>query len=125
MVVSLWCIWQRRNDKIWSNTTTPPHLAISQAMQKFEEWKYARAKDHPPPTQSISPSSWTRPQVGFLKGNVDAAIFKEDNKLGFGICLCDANGSLIKAKSGWFYGVAPSHEAEATALLESIRWVCD
>nr|KYP54015.1 hypothetical protein KK1_000181 [Cajanus cajan] len=64
-------------------------------------------------------------KVGFLKGNVDVAIFKEDNKVGFGICLRDANGSLIKAKSGWFYGVAPSHEAEATTLLESIRWVCD
>ncbi|XP_020225309.1 uncharacterized protein LOC109807197 [Cajanus cajan] len=125
MVVSLWCIWQRHNNKIWSNTTTPPHLVISQSMQKFEEWQHARAKEHPPPTQSSSPGSWTRPQVGFIKGNVDATIFKEDNKVGFGICLRDATGSLIKAKSGWLYGVAPPHEEEATTLLESIRWVCD
>nr|KYP67732.1 hypothetical protein KK1_024084 [Cajanus cajan]KYP67733.1 hypothetical protein KK1_024085 [Cajanus cajan] len=65
------------------------------------------------------------PQVGFIRGNVGATIFKEDNKVGFGICLRDATGSLIKAKSGWLYGVALSHEAEATTLLESICWVCD
>nr|KYP40901.1 hypothetical protein KK1_037727 [Cajanus cajan] len=111
VIVILWSIWRNRNDKVWSGTTTPPGIAVHKANQ--------------PPNSKTHVNTWTKPLPGLLKCNVDAAVFKEENIMGFDLCIRNADGSFIKAKSSWQQGFINSQEAKALALLEALTWLSD
>lgn len=66
--------------------------------------------------------SWSLPEPGSLKCNVDVALF-DDGRYGFGLCLCDDKGEFMKAKSIWFIGRPYPQEAEALGLLEAVNWL--
>lgn len=36
--ITLWCIWKRKNDKIWKERNPSPSVSFSQAMQFLFEW---------------------------------------------------------------------------------------
>ena len=38
----LWCIWRRRNDKIWNHIDLREHVSINLTMQSYTEWCHAR-----------------------------------------------------------------------------------
>nr|KYP45089.1 Putative ribonuclease H protein At1g65750 family [Cajanus cajan] len=120
VIIILWSIWRNRNDKVWSDTTTPPGIAVHKAMQRYSEWQFAKVKDKSTSQQQPHVNTWTKPLPGLLKCNVDAAVFKEENIMGFGLCIRNADGSFIKAKSGWQHGFINFQEAEALTLLEAL-----
>ncbi|GAU28961.1 hypothetical protein TSUD_153770 [Trifolium subterraneum] len=68
---------------------------------------------------------WTPPEQGTYKCNVDAAIFKEQNCFGAGMCIRDHSGNFIRAQTTWTYGNPQPHEAEAWRLKAAISWLRD
>jgi len=66
-------------------------------------------------------SSWTKPPVGMTKCNVNAATFHNNSTVGYGIYFRDHLGQLLIGKSDFLHSFATVLEAEAIALLESLK----
>nr|KYP36545.1 hypothetical protein KK1_042329 [Cajanus cajan] len=123
VVVTLGCIWRRRNAKVWDQGAPPSGVAISQAKQHFRDWQAAQARSS---TQRIPPVhdlQWKKPHVGTFTCNIDAALFQDSSYFGYSMCIRNDHGQFLTAKTGWAHSLPPVHEAEATALLTAIQWI--
>jgi ribonuclease HI len=120
----LWCIWRRRNDKVWDGELKPVSIAIQLAREVLFQWQTARqttaAPQQPQQQQTIQ---WQPSAQGVLKCNVDAAIFNEQKSFGTGICIRDHRGHVIRASTNWYEGNPLPHEAEAVGLRDAILWL--
>lgn len=121
--VDLWCIWQSWNTKLWEEKDTSPVVAFSLAMQTLHQWQQLNSvhQTHQPST-SKNNTQWTPPPHNFLKCNLDAAIFNDNNLFGVGICLRDNNGCFFKAITLTANGKPTLKEVEAWALHKAIKW---
>lgn len=70
-------------------------------------------------------SAWTKPPLGTLKFNVDAAFNPQHSSTRLGICVRDHNGHFVLAKTIFIIPLAATKEGEALALLEALRWLQD
>ncbi|KAL6513680.1 hypothetical protein OROHE_019540 [Orobanche hederae] len=125
-----WVIWKRRNEKLWEGVVRPVMLAVEGAKELLQQWQLARSskansQQHRTATNSTCRQAerWQKPNCGELKCNLDAAIFREENKFGGGICVRDENGAFRGAKTMWFYGSPSPREAEATVLLQALHFI--
>ncbi|XP_074351999.1 uncharacterized protein LOC141691158 [Apium graveolens] len=66
---------------------------------------------------------WKIPDRDTIKINVDAAIFKNENRFGHGFSARDYTGKLIEARSVCRFGRVKADLAEALAFKEVLSWV--
>ncbi|KAL5133002.1 hypothetical protein HKD37_03G006390 [Glycine soja] len=105
IVAVLWCLWHRRNEKLWNGVEKPINICLQFAIQHVHDWKIAHWRNLTSSNQSFrNYSLWTKPPIDHMKCNVDTAIFHE---------------------TPWFHGLPSSHEAEAITLLSEINWTSD
>ncbi|XP_024630834.1 uncharacterized protein [Medicago truncatula] len=84
-VMTLWCIWKRRNNKLWNDVETQPRILVNMAHDVLFQWQqvrvHQRRREHGEYHNSVMTDhrqkEWTKPVVGEVKCNVDATIFKE------------------------------------------------
>lgn len=53
---------------------------------------------------NVGVERWCKPPAGFMKCNLDATIFLEPNKMGFGGVLRNSDGAFVVAGFGNFPG---------------------
>lgn len=97
--------------------TTSFHLAL----QSHHEWSTTcvlNRTDHDF-MQQKPPSSWTKPPPGFLKINIDVAVFIDENKFSVDICIRDALDHFVSVKLLHFEGSPEPREAE---VLQGLLW---
>ena len=122
----MWCIWKRRNEKIWDDVEKNTHISVQLARDYMIQWNAARRQQATPEDSNNNTQiRWLPPMEGEVKCNVDAALFKEQNCFGVGMCLRDSRGHFMKAKTRRFHGVPLPYEAEACGLKEAILWLGD
>lgn len=66
---------------------------------------------------------WTKPQQGRRKCNVDASFSEALNRVGIGLCIRDAAGNFMKAKTLWLRPMCTPEVGEALGLFHAIQWV--
>ncbi|XP_074354386.1 uncharacterized protein LOC141693256 [Apium graveolens] len=74
------------------------------------------------PGNTESRRNWTSPPQGWVKINVDAAIFEEVGSVGVGSVIRDANGTFVGARHCKFEAQLSPREAEALGLKEALLW---
>jgi len=74
-----------------------------------------------PPHHEEQIHVWTKPQHGWIKCNVDTAIFNANTIMGYGICFRNSTDNFLLGKSDLNYSSVTVLEAEAIGLLESIK----
>ncbi|XP_031105317.1 uncharacterized protein LOC116010174 [Ipomoea triloba] len=116
---------QQRNAKLWHNSTIiPVSSTLFKARNFLFDWRASTANSTPSLTnRNQDPGNWSKPQAGFLKLNVDAAINKEIAQMGFGHVLRDDNGAFVAARGVPWRGVFSPREAEAVAVREALSWI--
>lgn len=67
--------------------------------------------------------TWTPPDQGWIKCNVDAALFREDNKIGYGLVMRNNQAEFVAAKSGKIPCALDPGLVEAFACRETAKWV--
>ncbi|XP_031120261.1 uncharacterized protein LOC116023402 [Ipomoea triloba] len=69
--------------------------------------------------------SWDEDEAikSFLKLNVDAAIEKNNLRMGFGSTLRDEEDKFIAARGAQWHGAFSSREAEAVVIREALSWI--
>jgi len=133
MAMMLWCLWRRRNDKVWEGVLKPTVMVVQLAREVLSQWQAANGTSAAPAEvmsaaapaqrQQQQQTQWQPPDADYLKCNVDAAIFKEQRSFGIGMCIRDSHGNIIKASTKWYDGVPSPSEAEAMGLREAILWL--
>ena len=79
------------------------------------------AKNRNPPQHEEQLHIWTKPRQGWIKCNVDAAIFNGNMIMGYEICFRNSTGNFLLGKSDYNYSSTTVLEAEAIGLLESMK----
>ncbi|XP_074352809.1 uncharacterized protein LOC141691960 [Apium graveolens] len=74
-------------------------------------------------TQADGNERWTKPNVGELKINVDAACFTDSNKYSFAFLVRDSQGNVVEAQTKCKQGQVDPEIAEAMRIREALSWV--
>jgi hypothetical protein len=123
-----WCIWKRRNDKLWNDVETQPCISVHLARDVLSQWQQVHAR-HERREQGEHQNNgmtnqrregWIRPLAGEVKCNVDATILRIKVVMG---SLCEDRGEFMGAKPAWHRGLPQPQEAEARGLKEAIKWL--
>ncbi|GLT73248.1 hypothetical protein SLA2020_451200 [Shorea laevis] len=90
-------IWMRRNSFLFEGTFTPPAQVVQQGLESLAEFLSARASSVPLRQGSMLPRGqrWTKPSVGMAKVNWDAALDSQSKRMGVGMIIRDASGSVL------------------------------
>lgn len=125
-------VWKNWNNKVWGNIDSSPTIVVSQALQYFSKWLSARNKSSfVMPTPIAAPTSYMVSSSTrlYIKCNIDAAMFKDQNSFDIGLCLWDDFGTYIKARTQLFpiipqpqegnldFCSPPSHSMDTTTLV--------
>ncbi|XP_021742857.1 uncharacterized protein LOC110708937 [Chenopodium quinoa] len=117
-----WCIWGERNQKVFSDKTTPNPVLLARAIRLSEEYGLYSKKVHVSfaKSKTRSKNSWTAPPDGFIKINADASL-SEDGWVGLGVVARDSAGSVAfaatrRSKAWW-----PPEIAEGKAICMAVR----
>lgn len=66
---------------------------------------------------------WSPPSQGWVKVNIDAAMFGDIGCTGIGCVIRDENGVFIRARNQKIAANLQPREAEAVGLREALSWV--
>lgn len=116
-----WSIWNRRNKWVWDRVNGSVFGVKSAAMNLLSDWRAAQqvGSKCKPNIQSAC-KHWSRPPQGWVKVNVDAAVFPEQNCSGMGGVIRDEYGKFLRARSRRVDAVLLPREAEALSLKEAL-----
>jgi hypothetical protein len=134
---TLWSLWKHRNLKLWQDVYESEAQVIDRAFHLIEDWNTANATirsqtpsrapscgELPAPSgmasSSSPPSVWQRPLQGRLKCNVDASFSNSLNRTGIGMCIRDAEGTFVLAKTINFSPKCSVPLGEALGLLYAL-----
>ncbi|KAM6571614.1 hypothetical protein CsatA_015694 [Cannabis sativa] len=122
-----WSIWKARNDIIWNNRTSSAAAIVATAHQTLNQWKFAQSCRFEPIHLNSncygSNDSWTKPENGMLKVNVDGATFDTSNSYGTGLIARNSTGTVILASSTFSNGFSNAPFAEIISIKEALSWI--
>ena len=115
-----WSLWFCRNKIRVNELGKVPHDVVSWANNFRHE--YQSIKKGTNADRQKENVKWVPPPQGWFKVNVDGAIFKETNKAGIGVVVCDSQGWVLAALSEKVDGVQDAEDIEALAIRRAIRF---
>jgi len=116
----LWSLWKNRNSKLWEAIDHTSSFIVTRAKDTLNEWScMQRAKL--PAHNAEHPPKWSKPPVGIIKRNVDAASLNNDSIKGYGMRFRDSSGLFMLGKSDYYYSSTTILESETIGLLEAIK----
>ncbi|XP_074378191.1 uncharacterized protein LOC141719717 [Apium graveolens] len=95
-------------------------LAASNLLRDWREAQIMVANGH----HADGTRQWGRPKAGWVKENVDAAIF-QDRSIGCGVVIRNDQGMFLAVRSKKLQGVWSPKEAETLALKEALSWLIE
>lgn len=116
-----WSLWKRRNKWVWDKANGSAFGVIAAASNLLRDWKEVQSLNNNSQNQT-EVRRWEKPKDGWIKLNVDAAVFRNNN-IGCGVVLRDAQGRFLGARCKRVEGAWRPREAEAIALKKALSWL--
>lgn len=90
-----WSIWNRRNRWVWNKIAMSVFGTKMAALNLLAYWKKVHLENvKNKPAANQNPRQWHTPPPGWVKINVDAAVFSGTSTIGIGSVIRDGNGGL-------------------------------
>ncbi|XP_024178589.1 uncharacterized protein LOC112184556 [Rosa chinensis] len=109
----LWATWRNRNAKVWDGDFKQAFEVVPMTLGWWKDYKAAHVA-----TQSVSGirvmPKWTKPPVGYVKMNVDAAFDETSRCIGLGGVFRDHIGLFLH---GFRHSVMTANSAKHAGLL--------
>lgn len=123
--MTLWNIWQRRNDAVWEGSLCDYELVIRRGDSFFQDWDRAKEayKSRDISVEDVIQNRLIPLVHGRLKCNVDAAFLKETNSTGFGLRLRDPQVRMVVLRSCCVKPCMQFVEVEAYGLMLALQFV--
>lgn len=107
----LWHLWIARNKKTFECQTFSPHITLSSAVSKAQEFHFLAAKSNQKLALQTCYIGWSPPPPSLLKINTDGAFNQSSNLA--------ANGGIIRDHKGfWVMGFSKFLGFESALLAE-------
>lgn len=74
-------------------------------------------------TSRCRSKTWTKPLLGWVKINIDAACDPVSDSVAVGCVVRDANGLFLRSRSRVIRGARSPREAEALSMREALSWI--
>lgn len=90
-----WSIWNRWNRWVWNKIAMSVFGTKMAALNLLAYWKKVHLENvKNKPAANQNPRQWHTPPPGWVKINVDAAVFSGTSTIGIGSVIRDGNGGL-------------------------------
>lgn len=120
-----WSIWNRRNRWVWDRINGSVHGVRYAAGHLLRDWRETQLRiDQSKFLENAGARVWSPPKAGWLKVNIDAAVFI-DGSIGVGAVIRDDQARFVAARGKRIAGAWKAREAEAIGLKEALSWVID
>lgn len=106
--------------EMWNQKFTSTMTVWLRANRFFEDWKKVNGVVI---SRATNVATWGRPDIGYVKVNVDASIPIEGGRPRFGIIARNSVGAVLVVKIGQFIGALNPKEAKAMAIKEALSWI--
>ncbi|XP_052297151.1 uncharacterized protein LOC127902326 [Citrus sinensis] len=120
-----WRIWIHRNDRLWNHRNSSALQVLNSAGRFLFQWQNARKQPFLADVDAVKGNHgavcWEKPCFGWLKCNVDAAIFKAQGKFSVGCVIRNSGGDFVTAQCECFSCIFGSREAEALGVREALN----
>ena len=94
--ISAWLIWTQRNRICLNKTIVSSHQIAATAREHLAEFAQTiTTPQFPQVIATPSQTRWRPPSQGLVKINCDGDTFKDQNKSGIGMVICDENGMVL------------------------------
>lgn len=123
VIMICWNLWNARNSKSWNNLSFSKQSIIERGKTYLKDWRSAMNRDSMHSRQNSTTHRLEKPQHGWLKMNVDAAIDISRGRMGFEWILRDRQGAFIAEKRKAWRGTFEPKVAEAMAIGEALSWL--
>ncbi|KAM6551108.1 hypothetical protein CsatB_000916 [Cannabis sativa] len=119
-----WLIWNNRNRALRRQSQDQTHAIVDLANCFLVEYKSVVSTRNPQACASSTPSatSWTPPDPGRLKLNVDTVVPNDPSNVGFGGVIRNSDGLVVAAVASSYAKGGDISTLEAKSLLLSLRW---
>ncbi|XP_019190724.1 PREDICTED: uncharacterized protein LOC109185199 [Ipomoea nil] len=122
-VMVCWGLWGSRNERVWNGLGFDSNTVVHRALPFLENWKLANEASTQFSVVAGHPTRWSKPALGRIKLNCDAAICQGSIVMGISWVLRDDEGKFLAAKNT----VVPRNylvkEAEALSIREALSWL--
>lgn len=111
---------------MWNNKNGRVSIVLNSTGQFLFHWQSARNQSlfcTMPSNLDQGSVCWVKPQVGWLKCNVDVTTFASRGIVGYGGVIRHSNGSFVAAKCGYLFGNFGAREVEALSVREILNWL--
>lgn len=124
----LWGIWSARNIKVWDQKNITPDFAMQWSSKQITQWREMKmlvsgGLHGRQPGQIQGLPSWSAPNAGHIKLNVDASVYAGDSSFSLGTILRDHMGTFVQAKNLRRACEISVFEVEAWGVLEALKWI--
>ena len=94
-------LWFRRNNFIHEGSFSHPNEVVCEVLGAIDDLNRIQRQGlmHSMEPGAVSPKSWTKPLVTWVKVNCDAALDKTKGLFGMGVAVRDSDRRLLAAKS--------------------------
>ncbi|XP_050231744.1 uncharacterized protein LOC126680640 [Mercurialis annua] len=124
-----WQIWLNRNAAVWRQKLGTVDSIFHQACSQLAAWRVSRISagslKSAVQLQGDGRDRWKPPEEGWLKANVDAAVFSGNVGAGVGVVVRDWKGAVIQALQVRFQGCYSPRVAELIGIREALSWLKD
>ncbi|XP_042965942.1 uncharacterized protein LOC122299620 [Carya illinoinensis] len=114
-----WSFWYRRNRKIHDLVVLPIKQVVDHALSV--QSSFVSCSQQKNPDHIKLNGLWSPPPEGFLKLNVDGALFFDQKKAGIGAVLRDGRGEVILAASKMECYIEEPETIELVAILRGLQ----
>ena len=123
--VVLWAIWIQHNNRYWNGSHESAVRTVYLALEFLFDW--ISIQESAKTVSQVIPfpvqQHWQRPLPGFVKCNIDAAVFLEEGKSSWGIVVRDSQGLFLHAASRVVNDLFHVRELETLGLREALSWI--
>ena len=121
----LWAIWIQCNNRHWNGSHESAARTVYLALEFLFDW--ISIQESAKTVSQVIPfpvqQHWQRPLPGFVKCNIDAAVFREEDKSSWGIVVRDLQGLFLHAVSRVVNDLFQVRELETLGLWEALSWI--
>ncbi|GAU34839.1 hypothetical protein TSUD_259190 [Trifolium subterraneum] len=117
----IWVLWNNRNNWVWNNIKENGQQLGYKAIYLWNEWNEVQTTANSTRNSEQQVLHWQKPQLPWLKCNVDAGFHQQLGRTSVGWCVRDARGSFVLAGSSWINCRCSVTEGEALAVLAAMK----
>ncbi|KAH9687401.1 Nicastrin [Citrus sinensis] len=124
-----WRIWIHRNDRLWNHRNSSALQVLNSAGRFLFQWQNARKQPFLADVDAVKGNHgavcWEKPCFGWLKCNVDAAIFKAQGKFSVGCVIREVQFSIVRRSANSAAHSVTRAEGSMSGELSSMESIPD